>query len=220
MRESQESTMSDREKAGSAEWRFLMNEYAFLADYLKFNYEERDRYVNTYVAVLAAIVALVGFAADKDSWTPVLLLSLLSAVLSYFVLLKVLYQRVVVTEYKNQLNVTRGRLCDLAACESATRRVLLPTTASICYLKTSGGDAAIHRVLEIVTGASASAAIYIAVWRVLPSSCFLAGASPTVAAVLIFAIVVAWLERKWKSVLTEKDKRQRDGANPKGGAGA
>lgn len=185
-------------------FKFLLNEYTFLADYLKFNYEERDKYVNFYTVILTAVVAAVGFAIDKRNWDAVLLLASFTAVLSYFVLSKVLYQRVVVTEYKNYLNLTRGKLCELANCQSDIYPVLLPTRASVKYFKRSGGDAALHRILGTITAGSTAAAVYIFLDKLLASSphrLTLCGLT----SVLVFIAILFCVEHWWRRVLKAKD---------------
>ncbi len=58
--------MNEIEFSNNRKIDFLKNEYAFLADYLKFSYEERDRYIKFYIGVLSAIGSVVNFLPIRN----------------------------------------------------------------------------------------------------------------------------------------------------------
>jgi len=197
--------MNSSLEGNKTKFEFLINEYSFLVDYLKYNYDERDKYIQFYIGALTAVAAVVGFAINKKYWEIVLILAILNTVISYFVLLKVLFQRVVVTEYKNHLNLTRGALLKLAGGDPEVKKILLPTDATVKYLKTSGGDAAILRILETITAFSLAIVLFLIPWRYSGNfhvgkwlGVYLASAT--------FFLVLIFLERYWKNILREKDK--------------
>ncbi|MBW1697060.1 MAG: hypothetical protein JRH18_22650 [Deltaproteobacteria bacterium] len=195
---------SDREP-NNKQFQFLLNEYSFLADYLKYNYDERDKYIQFYVGALAAIAAVIGVAIKNAYWDVIFILVALNILLSYFVLLKVLFQRVVVTEYKNHLNQTRGKLFELAGGQAEIKSILLPTDACVKYLKTSGGDAAIMRILEIITAVSTSATLFLIFWRysgLQETGKWLGLSIGTIS----FFVVLIIIERHWQNVLRDRDR--------------
>ncbi|MBL7107372.1 MAG: hypothetical protein ISS77_07175 [Phycisphaerae bacterium] len=185
---------------------FLRNEYSFLAEYIKVNIEERDRYLKFYIAILAGMAAVASLAIEKDNIGILMPLAIVNTFLSLFVLPKVVYQRVVITEYKNRLNLVRGEMCQFAGCRAGIQAILLPTDASLRYHRWSGGDAAMVRMLEIVTSASATTSAFL--WTLHRSPPVLLSWSQMA---LIFISALVLLEVLWQVILAFRDaKTQRE----------
>lgn len=208
--------MNDIEAINKQKIDFLINEYTFLSDYVKYNYDERDKYVQFFMAAISAMGAVIGFAIRGDYWWVVGILTVLAAALSYFVFMKVLVQRIRVIEYKKYLNMARGKLWELSGKDKEIMSIILPTEASdIKYCDKKRGDIYVLRILELITAASIGGVVLLTVWKLLPllpiKIYWTAYDYQWLGAIFALIILVFFiLERHWKNILEEEDVKERD----------
>ena len=103
--------------------------------FLQYQYDVRDKYLQFYMLVLAAVAALLATVADKQDSTWGLVALLGVTAFGFMTFLKVLYQRKRTAETKGKINAIRGELLNDATTgdKLVTRRevlgkILYPTT--------------------------------------------------------------------------------------------
>lgn len=193
---------------------FLKNEYDFLSDYMKYKYDERDKYIKFYIGALTAVGAIIGHAINKDKWEVVFILAAMTSIFSYFILMKLVSQRKVATEYKNHLNMVRGELLEVSGGGVKIKSKILSTVADIKFYKKSGGDFSIMLIIIVILAISTFWTALLLLsddklnwiqlgykWRWIFSLRWIIS---LVASILISV----WIfEIKWKKVLQNEDKK-------------
>lgn len=202
--------MEINNEALKAQWDFLKNEYNFLADYLKLNYEERDRYVKFYTAILTAAIAAIGLALKKENLEiAIFILTFFVTLFSLFILKKVTRQRIGITEYKNYLNVIRGKLSKLAKLDNDTELFSLPKEPNQEYLKNHGGDAIFLCLLAWIVGISAASSSWMLSFLLSPHEYYQKNRYLFVLlAIAIGALIVIRGNNMWKNMLKKEDQNK------------
>ena len=134
--------------------KFLENEYKFLSDYMKYKYDERDRYIKFYIGALTAVGAIIGYAIKGCNWWVVFILAAMTFIFSYFIFMKLVSQRKVATEYKNHLNMVRGELLEVSGGDVKIKSIILSTVADVKFYKKSGGDFSIMLIIIVIIAIS------------------------------------------------------------------
>lgn len=142
---------------------FLEAEYNHYWNFLKYQYDVRDKYIQFFMAALAALGALgavllrggarnPGSMAESENFRVIAVLTLVVAIVGFVTFSKVLYQRKMTTESKQRLSGIRGRLLEMAGGGDDLKDILYPTDPStISYL---GGDPTVLRLLAFITALS------------------------------------------------------------------
>ena len=185
----------------------MKNEYEFLSDYIKNKYDERDKYIKFFIGVLTALAYVIGKSIEKQIWEAGLIFSLLALIFSYFILMKILNQRIRATEYKNNLNMVRSRLWELSGKDEKTKLAILPIEESVKYLEISGGDIRMFRIIEAITAFSYAGSVFFAYKFSSPHIEYFSKCWGIIILILIIVSSVSVLEIKWRKLLKKEDKK-------------
>ena len=179
---------------------FLRKEYEFLYDYMKYKYDERDRYIKFYIGALTAIGTIIGIAIKGSNWSVVFILAFLTLIFSCFMLRKVVSQRAVVTEYKNHLNLVRGELLKFLGGDEKIESIIL-STAYVPFYKKSGGDASIIQIIVGILAISAGGAVWVLLSEILPSLIQPICIWQVIISIGVIVVVFFIFQKKWKRIL-------------------
>lgn len=142
---------------------FLEAEYKYYWDWLKYQYDVREKYIQFFVAISAALGVLLaallkegdrnpGSTVGSENFRMIALITSVVAIVSLITFLKVLYERKTTIELKHKLNGIRGKLLKMAGGKDSLEEILYPTDPS--KPKYLGGDPNVLRLVAFITALS------------------------------------------------------------------